>query len=80
MIECAMRRKHGLLSVFVAATLFGATAPYPALPSASVDVAAADNAFGFRLLNAVQKTNPSRNVVLLAGQCGPESIDGAQRR
>jgi serpin B len=36
---------------------------HPAL-SASVDVAAADNAFGFRLLNAVQKTIPSGNVVL----------------
>ena len=59
-----MRRKNGLLSLFVAATLFGAAAPYAALPSGSVDVAAADNAFGFRLLNAVQKTNPSRNVVL----------------
>ncbi len=59
-----MRRKHGLLSIFVAASLFGAAAPQAALPSASVDVAAADNAFGFRLLNAVQKTNPSRNVVL----------------
>src|SRR5882762_7470921 len=59
-----MRRKHGLLSILVAATLFGATAPHAALPSASVDVAAADNAFGFRLLNAVQKTIPSGNVVL----------------
>jgi serpin B len=59
-----MRRKHGLLSIFVAATLFGAAAPHAALPSASVDVAAADNAFGFRLLNAVQKTIPSGNVVL----------------
>jgi serine protease inhibitor len=59
-----MRRKHGLLSIFVAATLFGAAAPHAAQPSASVDVAAADNAFGFRLLNAVQKTIPSGNVVL----------------
>src|ERR1700732_3767529 len=59
-----MRRKHGVLSIFVAATLFGAAAPHAALPSASVDVAAADNAFGFRLLNAVQKAIPSGNVVL----------------
>jgi serine protease inhibitor len=59
-----MRRKHGLLSIFVAATLFGAAAPHATLPSASVDVAAADNAFGFHLLNAVQKTIPSGNVVL----------------
>jgi serine protease inhibitor len=38
--------------------------PCAALPSPSVDVAAADNAFGFRLLNAVQKTIPGGNVVL----------------
>src|ERR1700732_3847204 len=59
-----MRRKHGVLSISVAATLFGAAATHAALPSASVDVAAADNAFGFRLLNAVQKTIPSGNIVL----------------
>src|ERR1700738_4885422 len=59
-----MHRKHGLLARFVAATLFGAAATHAAPPSASVDVAAADNAFGFRLLNAVQKTIPSGNVVL----------------
>src|ERR1700736_2393586 len=59
-----MHRKHGLLARFVAATLFGAAAAHEAAPSASVDVAAADNAFGFRLLNAVQKTVPSGNVVL----------------
>jgi serpin B len=34
------------------------------MASPTVDVAAADNAFGFRLLDAVQKTNPGRNVVL----------------
>ncbi|MDB6087349.1 MAG: proteinase inhibitor serpin [Gammaproteobacteria bacterium] len=59
-----MRRKHGVLCLFVAATLFGAPAPHAALPPASVDVAATDNAFGLRLLNAVQKTMPSGNVVL----------------
>src|SRR6266481_2266275 len=59
-----MHRKHGLLAIFVAATLFCAAATHAALPSASVDVAAADNAFGFRLLNAVQKTIPRGNVVL----------------
>src|ERR1700693_2081938 len=59
-----MHRKHGLLARFVAATLFGAAATHAAPPSASVDVAAADNAFGFRLLNAVQKAIPSGNVVL----------------
>jgi serine protease inhibitor len=59
-----MRRKHGLLALFVKATLLGAAATHPALSSASADVAAADDAFGFRLLNAVQKTVPSGNVVL----------------
>jgi serpin B len=59
-----MHRKHGLLAIFVAATLTSAAATHAALPSASVDAAAADNAFGFRLLNAVQKAIPSGNVVL----------------
>src|SRR5216684_5004241 len=59
-----MHRQHGLLTLLVAATLFDAAAAQAAAPSASVDVAAADNAFGFRLLNAVQKTIPSGNVVL----------------
>ena len=58
-----MHGKHGPLAIFVAATLVGAAATHAA-PPASVDVAAADNAFGFRLLNAVQKTIPSGNVVL----------------
>jgi serine protease inhibitor len=59
-----MRYKHGLVAIFVAAALFCAAATYAVLPPASVDVAAADNAFGFRLLNAVQKTIPGGNVVL----------------
>src|ERR1700685_4873949 len=59
-----MHRKHELLAIFIAASLFGAAATRPALPSPSVDVVAADNAFGFRLLNAVQKTIPGGNVVL----------------
>ncbi len=59
-----MHRKHGLLAIFVAATVFAAAATHAAPPSAPVDVAAADNAFGFRLLNAVQKTIPNGNVVL----------------
>jgi serine protease inhibitor len=58
-----MRHKHGLLARLVAATLFGAAATHAAT-AASVDVAAADNAFGFRLLKAVQKTSPSGNIVL----------------
>src|SRR5277367_5575715 len=56
--------KRGRLAIFVAAVLFGAPAVHATSPSASVDVATADNAFGFRLLNAVQKTVPSGNVVL----------------
>jgi serine protease inhibitor len=59
-----MQRKHGVLAVFVAATVFAASSTQAAPPSAPVDVAAADNAFGFRLLNAVQKTIPNGNVVL----------------
>jgi serine protease inhibitor len=59
-----MHRKQGLLALVAAATLFHGAATHAALPSASVDVAAADNAFGFRLLHAVQKTIPSRNIVL----------------
>ena len=56
-----MRRQPGLLATFVAAGLFGAPVTYAV---ASVDVAGADNAFGFRLLNAAQKTIPTGNVVL----------------
>jgi serpin B len=59
-----MRRKHRVLAIFVAVTVFAASSTYAAPPSAPVDVAAADNAFGFRLLNAVQKTKPGGNVVL----------------
>src|SRR3984893_7621094 len=59
-----MHRNHGLLAGFVAATLFGAGPTQAAPPSASVDVAAADTASGFRLLKAVQKTSPSGNIVL----------------
>src|ERR1700691_1017929 len=62
MTEGATHGKIGRLAAFVAATLFGGAAAHAAPPS--LDVAAADNAFGFRLLNAVQKTNPSGNVVL----------------
>src|SRR3984957_3260045 len=59
-----MRRKQELLALFVKATLLGAAVTHAALSSASTNVAAADNAFGFRLLNAVQKTIPSGDVVL----------------
>jgi serine protease inhibitor len=58
-----MHRKQGLPAIVVAAAVFGAAATHAA-PPASVDVAAADNAFGFRLLNAVQNTIPGGNVVL----------------
>src|SRR3981081_1437814 len=59
-----MRRKNRVVAIFVAAAAFAASSHYAAPPSAPVDVAAADNAFGFRLLNAVQKTIPGGNVVL----------------
>ena len=59
-----MRRKQELLALFVKATLLGSAVTHAALSSASTNVAEADNAFGFRLLNAVQKTIPSGNVVL----------------
>src|ERR1700724_2457174 len=59
-----MHRKHGLLAIFAQATLFGSAMTQAAPPSASANVAAADNAFGFRLLKAVQKTIPKGNVVL----------------
>jgi serpin B len=58
-----MQRQYGLLAKCVAATVFACGAAHAA-PSASVDVAAADNAFGFRLLNAVQRSIPSGNVLL----------------
>jgi serine protease inhibitor len=57
-----MPRKRGLLATFVAVALLSAAATYAAPPKA--DVTAMDNAFGFRLLNAVQKTTPGGNVVL----------------
>jgi serine protease inhibitor len=50
--------------MFLAAAVFAASSTHAAPPSPPVDVAAADNAFGFRLLNAVQKTIPNGNVVL----------------
>src|ERR1700738_3287807 len=59
-----MHRKRGLLATFVGAALLGAAATYAAQPPTMVNVAAADNAFGFRLLNAVKKTTPNGNVVL----------------
>src|ERR1700733_8902505 len=62
MPEGTLRGRNGRLAAFVPATLLGAAATRAAPPA--LDVAAADNAFGFRLLNAVQKTIPSGNVVL----------------
>jgi serine protease inhibitor len=55
----------GLPARIAAATLCAAgAAPAGAAAPASIDVAAADNAFGFRLLNAVQDTMPGGNIVL----------------
>jgi serine protease inhibitor len=59
-----MHCKHGVFAIFLAAAVFAASPTHAAPPSPPVDVAAADNAFGFRLLNAVQKTIPNGNVVL----------------
>jgi serine protease inhibitor len=58
-----MHHKHRLRALFAAAILLGCTAK-SAAPEAPADVSAADNAFGFRLLNAVQSANASKNVVL----------------
>lgn len=59
-----MEHKRGLSALLFAATLVGAGVSIAALASSSLDVAGADNAFGLRLLNAVQKTKPDGNVVL----------------
>lgn len=61
-----MHRRRGLLPL-LAAPLFAApllVATISSSASTPADVAAADNAFGFRLLNAVQKTVPKGNVIL----------------
>jgi serine protease inhibitor len=58
-----MRRKHRRFALSVAATAIAAATTHAA-PATSVDIAAADNAFGFRLLGAVQKKAPAGNVVL----------------
>jgi serpin B len=54
---------RAVIAVF-ASTLLGPVVTRAGAPAAAVDVAAADNAFGFHLLNAVQKTLPGVNVVL----------------
>jgi serine protease inhibitor len=64
MTKGPMHRTHGVLAIFVAATVAVAVSTHAAPSSAPLDIAAADNAFGFRLLNAVQKTVPHGNVVL----------------
>jgi len=58
-----MHCRRGLLAL-VAVPLIAAALPMTAHSSPAVDVALADNAFGFRLLNAVQKQTPNGNVVL----------------
>ena len=59
-----MHRKRGLLAPLVAVTLLTTATPGSALSPGSFDIAAADNGFGFHLLNAVQNTTPQTNVVL----------------
>jgi serine protease inhibitor len=63
-IICDMHWKRGFLLPFLAVTVLTTATPGSALPPGSVDVAAADNGFGFQLLNAVQKASPNTNVVL----------------
>jgi len=57
-----MNRHPSWLASIAAAAAFAASAAQAA--PAAVDVAAADNAFGFRLLNAVQRATPTGNVIL----------------
>lgn len=57
-----MQRKPGLITIIVAAVAFATTVH--AAPGASVDISAADNAFGFRLLNVVQKSAANSNTLL----------------
>jgi serine protease inhibitor len=57
-----MQRKSGLITTIVAATTLAASAY--AATAAPPNVAAADNAFGFRLLNALQKSTPNSNTIL----------------
>jgi serine protease inhibitor len=59
-----MHGKRRLLVLFAWATLCASAATLAAAPEPAADVAAADNAFGFRLLGAVQKTKQNGNVVL----------------
>jgi serine protease inhibitor len=59
-----MPRNPRFLALLLAVSLLTTTTPGSALPPGSVDVAAADNGFGFHLLNAVQKATPNNNVVL----------------
>jgi serine protease inhibitor len=62
MMKGGMHCKQPWLTAFVATTLLAAAVTRAA--PGSLDVAAADNAFGFHLLGAVQKTIPNHNVVL----------------
>jgi serine protease inhibitor len=52
--------------VLTVVALLSAVAPHTAIasPPTANDIAAADNAFGFRLLAAVQTTTPQANVIL----------------
>jgi serpin B len=57
-----MQLKPGLITRILAAITFAA--PVHAAAGAPIDLSAADNAFGFRLLNAVQRSAPHSNIVL----------------
>lgn len=58
-----MHNRPRFHTLCVAAILLSSAAR-SAAPDAPLDVVAADNAFGFRLLNAVQQKDPNSNVVL----------------
>ncbi len=79
-----MHRRCRLLALLLFTTTSGA-AISSAAGAPSVDVAAADNGFGFRLLNAAQKTMPAGNVVLYRSRRaesihGPNGADGQTKQ
>jgi serine protease inhibitor len=62
-----MPSKRGVLvslAILLGAALGTATVTQATTPASSIDVAVADNAFGFRLLGAIQTKAPTSNVVL----------------
>jgi len=65
--HCTRSAAPALLAVFLlsgATPFMPASTAFAATVSSPMDIATADNTFGFRLLHAVQKTLPNGNVVL----------------